>query len=83
MIYLSRPLPTTKGMGAPSLSDLSEARFDSPQNTDLIMPDVCRAPEVLLDMPWSYPIDPWGFAMTVCSVLEADAVNKATRPSTD
>lgn len=30
------------------------------------MPDVYRAPEVALDMPWSYPIDLWGFAMTAC-----------------
>lgn len=63
-IYTSRPMPLTKG--APSLSDLSEARFDHPDNADLVMPGVYRAPEVVLGMPWSYPIDVWGFAMTVC-----------------
>jgi hypothetical protein len=64
-VYLSRPMPFTKG--SPLLCDLSEARFDDPENDDLIMPDVYRAPEVLLGMPWSYPVDVWGFAMTVCT----------------
>lgn len=68
-VYLSRPMPFTKG--EPLLCDLSEARFDDPRNDDLIMPDVYRAPEVLLGMPWSYPIDVWGFAMTVSTFCEA------------
>lgn len=62
-IYVSRPMPLT--FGVPRLSDLSEARFYSPDNTDLVMPDPYRAPEVILGMPWSYSIDLWGFAMTV------------------
>jgi glycosidase len=62
-IYVSQPMRITKGL--PSLCDLSEARFNSPENHDLVMPDAYRAPEVVLDMPWSYPIDVWGFAMTV------------------
>lgn len=62
-VYISRPMPLTKG--APSLCDLSEARFGNTQNVDLVMPDVYRAPEVVLGMPWSYSIDLWGFAMTV------------------
>lgn len=68
-VYLSRPMPFTKG--SPLLCDLSEARFDDPANGDLIMPDVYRAPEVLLGMPWSYPVDVWGFAMTVRTFLRA------------
>jgi len=62
-IYMSRPMPLTKGY--PSLSDLSEARFGNHENTDLIMPDVYRAPEVVLDMPWSYPVDIWALGMVV------------------
>jgi serine/threonine-protein kinase SRPK3 len=63
-VYLSRQMPIT-GKGGTRLSDFSEARFDSPQNNDPIMPDVYRAPEVMLGLPWSYPVDLWGFAMTV------------------
>jgi serine/threonine-protein kinase SRPK3 len=67
-VYVSRPMPLTKG--APLLCDFSEARFDGPQNVDRVMPNVYRAPEVVLGMPWSYPIDIWGFAMTVGIILE-------------
>lgn len=62
-IYLSRPMPLTKGL--PALSDLSEARFGDSELTDDIMPDVYRAPEVVLGMPWSYPVDIWSFGMVV------------------
>lgn len=65
-VYVSRQMPLTKG--APSLCDLSEARFGNIPNVDLVMPDVYRAPEVILGMPWSYSIDVWGFAMTVREV---------------
>jgi serine/threonine-protein kinase SRPK3 len=67
-VYVSRPMPLTKG--ALLLCDFSEARFDDPQNVDRVMPDVYRAPEVVLGMPWSYPIDVWGFAMTVSIILK-------------
>jgi serine/threonine protein kinase len=33
------------------------------------MPDVYRAPEVVLDMPWSYPIDIWSLGMVVSLCL--------------
>lgn len=56
-------MPLTKG--APSLCDLGEARFDHPSNIGLVMPDLYRAPEAVLEIRWSYSIDLWGFAMTV------------------
>lgn len=67
-VYVSRQMPLTKG--APSLCDLSEARFGNIPNVDLVMPDVYRAPEVILGMPWSYSIDVWGFAMTLWDLFE-------------
>ena len=63
-VYVSRPMPLSKG--APLLCDLSEARFETSSNSDFVIPDVYRAPEVVLGMPWSKPIDLWGFVMTVC-----------------
>jgi len=62
-IYLSQPMPLTKGI--PCLSDLSEARMGKSEHTGDIMPDVYRAPEVILDMPWSYPVDIWSLGMVV------------------
>lgn len=63
IIYVSQPMPSTKGL--PSLSDFSEARFGSSKYSGLIMPNVFRAPEVILGMGWSYAVDVWSFAMTV------------------
>ncbi|KAK0823631.1 hypothetical protein LTR73_008324 [Friedmanniomyces endolithicus] len=67
-VYTSKPMLFTRG--APSLADLSEARFECPDNVDLVMPDLYRAPEVVLGMPWSYPIDVWAFAMTLWDLFE-------------
>lgn len=66
VVYASRPMPPTAGK--PVISDLSEARFANSEHTDLIMPNLYRAPEVLLDVPWSYPVDKWAFAMVVGSL---------------
>lgn len=68
-IYLSRPMPLTKG--EPSITDLSEARFGDQTHTDRIMPNVYRAPEVILCHPWSYPVDVWGFGMVVSLPIHA------------
>ncbi|KAG8626011.1 hypothetical protein KVT40_006412 [Elsinoe batatas] len=67
-IYLSRLLRITHG--TPCISDLSEARFGNATHTDLVMPNVYRAPEVILGMPWSYPIDVWSFGMSLWDLFE-------------
>nr|POE71817.1 serine/threonine-protein kinase srpk [Quercus suber] len=69
-IYVSRPMPLARGW--PSLSDFSEARFGGVKHTDLVMPDMYRAPEVILGMPWSYPIDIWAFAMVIWDLFEPE-----------
>ena len=63
IIYLSRPLSLT--FGPPVLCDLGEARLGDEEHDDDIMPDVYRAPEVILGMKWSYQVDIWSVAMVV------------------
>ncbi|PSK53401.1 hypothetical protein B9Z65_8956 [Elsinoe australis] len=75
-VCISQPMPSTKG--ATKLSDFSEARFHSDQNTDRVMPDVFRAPEVVLGMPWSYSVDLWGFSMTLWDLFEPSRLFSAT-----
>jgi serine/threonine-protein kinase SRPK3 len=67
IIYVSQPMPLTKEL--PFLTDLSEARFGSSTHTGLIMPNVYRAPEVILGMEWGYFVDIWSFGMTVSPSL--------------
>lgn len=63
IIYLSRPLPFT--FGPPVLCDLGDARLGDEKHHDDIMPDVYRAPEVIIGMNWDYKVDIWNVAMVV------------------
>ncbi|PIA97368.1 SRSF protein kinase 2 [Cercospora beticola] len=81
IVYVSHPMPLTKG--PPLLCDLSEARFATSEhqsNKDLIMPDLYRAPEVILGMPWSYEVDIWGFGMMLWDLLEPTRLFAAKGP---
>ncbi|KAI5251000.1 protein kinase [Aureobasidium subglaciale] len=77
IVYISQPMPLTKGL--PSLTDLSEARFGNSLHTGLIMPNVYRAPEVILEMEWSYPVDIWSFGMTLWDLFQPERLFSAKR----
>ncbi|KAK2776347.1 hypothetical protein FQN52_003490, partial [Onygenales sp. PD_12] len=67
-IYLTqRMLPST---GLPFLCDFGEARFIDEAGTpgEDIMPDVYKAPEVMLQMKWDCKVDIWNIAMVVRAV---------------
>ncbi|KAL4934867.1 hypothetical protein BDV06DRAFT_217829 [Aspergillus oleicola] len=67
-IYLSRPLPIS--YGTPILCDLGEARLGTDQQQGDIMPDIYRAPEVILNMSWDYKVDIWNVGMVVWDLFE-------------
>lgn len=67
-IYLSRPLPIS--YGTPVLCDLGEARIGTDQQQGDIMPDIYRAPEVILNMTWDYKVDIWNVGMVVRQSLQ-------------
>lgn len=48
------------------LSDFGEARIVPGPHGGDIMPLEFRAPEVLLYVGWSYPVDIWSVGLTVC-----------------
>ncbi|RAK71838.1 putative protein kinase [Aspergillus fijiensis CBS 313.89] len=61
--------------GLPILADFGEARFgDKKQNGD-IMPNVYRAPEVILRSCWDYKVDIWNIAMVVNIVSSRTLIN--------
>ncbi|KAK6428896.1 hypothetical protein LTR95_014957 [Oleoguttula sp. CCFEE 5521] len=67
-IYASQPMMLTAGL--PKLCDLGEARkLEDCRKEDLLMPIMYRAPEVILEMPWSYPVDVWSSWMTLWDLL--------------
>ena len=72
-IYLSRPMPITKGF--PILSDFGAARQDDPSDcfSSDVMPGVYRAPEIILDMEWVSSIDIWSIGVMVISNIDCAA----------
>ncbi|KIW47758.1 hypothetical protein, variant 2 [Exophiala oligosperma] len=76
-IYHSRLIDRPKAIGLPVLSDFGLARFEGGNADDDIQPEIYRAPEVLLDMDWNYPVDIWNVGAmiwissttNICSML--------------
>lgn len=67
-IYVSRPLPIS--VGTPVLCDLGEARIGTDTQYGDIMPDIYRAPEVILGMEWDYKVDIWNVGMVVSMIIQ-------------
>lgn len=65
VLHESRGLKMTKRQGRPILCDFGEARYGCDSYTDDVQPYIYRAPEVILDMPWSYEIDIWNVGVMV------------------
>ena len=66
-IYTTRRLGFPKTAGHPVLSDFGSARFGNVVNNDDIQPELYRAPEVILELKWSYSVDIWNVGVMVRS----------------
>ena len=58
--------------GHPVLCDLGEARLGGGTYDDPIQPDVYRVPEVTLDIPWTFSVEIWNFALVAWAIVEDD-----------
>ncbi|KKZ60343.1 hypothetical protein EMCG_04901 [[Emmonsia] crescens] len=65
IIYTSRRMSLSKAL--PLLCDFGETRLFSEAGTpgEDIMPNVYKAPEVIMHMEWDYKVDVWNVAMVV------------------
>ncbi|KAI2830800.1 hypothetical protein CBS147343_2036 [Aspergillus niger] len=68
-IFATRAMPLSSG--EPVLADLGEARLAQGNQTGLIMPNLYRAPEVLLGMKWDNKVDIWAIGQTAWTLLES------------
>lgn len=59
IIYVSRELQMPKKWGLPVLCDFGSAVPGDMEHSEDVQPDIYRAPEVILEAPWSYEIDIW------------------------
>lgn len=57
--------------GLPILADFGEARLGDQEHNEDIMPNVYRAPEVILRSNWGYKVDIWSVAMVVSGTILA------------
>lgn len=64
-IYVSRELGMPRPLGAPVLCDFGSAVLGSEPHVEDVQPNVCRAPEVIFEKPWSYSIDIWNVGCMV------------------
>ncbi|KGO76091.1 hypothetical protein PITC_006340 [Penicillium italicum] len=55
--------------GLPVLADFGEARLGDKERDDDIMPNVYRAPEVILRSSWGYKVDIWNVAMVAWDII--------------
>lgn len=60
-----------KKFGEPVLSDFGAAVHGDVERTGYIQPDVYRAPEVCLQIPWSYGVDIWNLGVLVCGLSKS------------
>ncbi|CAI7673921.1 unnamed protein product [Penicillium palitans] len=65
IIYTSRELRMPKILGAPILCDFGSAVMGDEQHLEDIQPDIYRAPEVILQVSWSYSVDIWNVGCVV------------------
>lgn len=64
-LYLSRRLGMPKAFGLPVLGDFGASVSGDFEHLEDVQPDVYRAPEVCLKIPWSYSIDIWNIGVLV------------------
>lgn len=64
--YLTRELEMVPGKVAPPvLCDFGSAVLGGIEHLEDVQPDIYRAPEVILQVPWSYSIDIWNVGCMV------------------
>ncbi|GAB1316321.1 hypothetical protein MFIFM68171_06531 [Madurella fahalii] len=76
-IYFSRLMKPA--VGPLLLSDFGEARLGPGPHAGDIMPLMYRAPETLLWIQWSYPVDIWGVGLTAWGLLEGRTLFSAQK----
>lgn len=70
MTYVSRDLRMPNTWGSPILCDFGSAVYGDVEHREDVQPDFYRAPEVIMQVPWSYKIDIWNAACMASSANE-------------
>ncbi|KAI0003443.1 kinase-like domain-containing protein [Xylariaceae sp. FL0662B] len=79
-IYTSRELRMPKEWGAPVLCDFGSAVPGDREHLEDVQPNIYRAPEVILEVPWTYSIDIWNVGCMIWDVFEGGHLFTAHDP---
>jgi serine/threonine-protein kinase SRPK3 len=64
-IHMSRELRIPNRVDAPVLCDFGSAMLGDQHHSEFIQPNIYRAPEVILEAPWTYSVDIWNVGCMV------------------
>ncbi|GFF55895.1 hypothetical protein IFM58399_10185 [Aspergillus lentulus] len=70
IIYVSWELRMPKECGAPVLCDFGSAVFGGIEHSEDIQPNIYRAPEVILEVPWTCSVDIWNVGCMIWDIFE-------------
>ncbi|PLB54592.1 kinase-like protein [Aspergillus steynii IBT 23096] len=79
-IYTSRELRMPKNLGAPILCDFGSAVMGDEEHSEDIQPDIYRAPEVILQAPWSCSVDIWNVGCMIWNLFEGGSLFSGQDP---
>ncbi|MCJ1400130.1 hypothetical protein MMC11_003334 [Xylographa trunciseda] len=81
IIYTSRALDIPDDPGVFVLCDFGDARFGAAEYSGEVMPDLYRAPELVLRIPWNEKIDIWSVGMLIWGLVEGKEMFHDRLPS--
>ncbi|KAJ5159177.1 uncharacterized protein N7500_008828 [Penicillium coprophilum] len=83
-VYRSRPLEPASQLGKIELGDFGSAeQGDIPHKGQLIQPPIYRAPEVILEKQWNYPVDIWNLGIWAWRAFEGSKLFTGTKGDDD
>ncbi|KAI0117968.1 serine threonine protein kinase, CMGC group [Nemania sp. FL0031] len=83
IIYTSRELRMPNILGVPVLCDFGSAVCGDEEHREDVQPNVYRAPEVILEAPWTYKIDIWNVGCMVWDLFEGGHLFTGQDPEFD
>ncbi|KAH8697802.1 kinase-like domain-containing protein [Talaromyces proteolyticus] len=73
-IYMSRDLRIPTNLETPVLCDFGSAVLGNQFHVEFVQPNIYRAPEVILGVPWTYSIDIWNIGCMIWDIYEGGSL---------
>ncbi|OBT41362.1 hypothetical protein VE00_08199 [Pseudogymnoascus sp. WSF 3629] len=73
-IHMSRELRIPNRVDAPVLCDFGSAMLGDQHHSEFIQPNIYRAPEVILEAPWTYSVDIWNVGCMIWDIYEGGSL---------